>query len=294
MRHDLLTLRLFIAVYEELSIAKAAEREHIAASALSKRLSDLETMFQVELFRRNRAGLEPTSAAHTLVHHARLLMRDLTQMESELADHEEGIKGQVRIHSSVWAIIQYLPEDLAAFTADHPLVRIDLEENISSAIVQAVTENAADIGILVSSVPAPGLHAIPYRADDLVAVMPPDHPLAGRDRVCLADMAPYDLIGPKPGSALDGLVTRAASSLDRPLKVRIRASGFEIISRMAEAKLGIGLVPQGCARRYVASAAVVAVPLDEPWARRQLNLCVTSLESLSQAARLLVDHLAAG
>jgi DNA-binding transcriptional LysR family regulator len=108
----------------------------------------------------------------------------------------------------------------------------------------------------------------------------------------LEDMAEYDIVGPKRGSALDAALMRAAAELDRPLKVRVRASGFEAICRMAEAKLGIGLAPKECAARYMAMAAVTAVPLDEPWAMRQLNLCVASLESLSSAARQLIDHLA--
>jgi DNA-binding transcriptional LysR family regulator len=66
--------------------------------------------------------------------------------------------------------------------------------------------------------------------------------------------------------------------------VRVRASGFETACRLAEARLGIGLVPSECAARYVASSAITAVPLDEAWGMRQLNLCVASLDTLSRGA----------
>jgi len=79
---DLLTLRLLVAVVEEQSVAKAAGREHIAASAVSKRIADLEKTLKVQLFRRHRTGLQPTPAGHALLHHARVLMRDLAQMDS--------------------------------------------------------------------------------------------------------------------------------------------------------------------------------------------------------------------
>ena len=59
---DLLTLRLLVAVVEEQSVAKAAAREHIAASAVSKRIADLEKTLKVQLFRRHRTGLQPTPA----------------------------------------------------------------------------------------------------------------------------------------------------------------------------------------------------------------------------------------
>lgn len=293
MRFDLLTLQLFIAVYEEQSIAKAAEREHIAASALSKRLSDLEESLKVTLFQRHRSGLEPTPAAHSLLHHARLVMRDLAQLESEIADFGKGLRGQVRLHANLWSIVQYLPEDLSAFLALHPMVRIDLEESISPSIVQAVAENAADIGILGANVLAPGLELIPYRKDKLTVVVPRGHYLAARESVKLTDIVDHELIGPRRGSALDALMLRAEHELNRSLKLRVRASGFETACRMVETNLGLTLVPEQAARRYTTIMAVDAVPLDESWAARELKLCVISLASLPPAARLLAEHLAA-
>lgn len=293
MRFDLLTLQLFIAVYEEQSIAKAAEREHIAASALSKRLSDLEESLKVTLFQRHRSGLEPTPAAHSLLHHARLVMRDLAQLESEIADFGKGLRGQVRLHANLWSIVQYLPEDLSAFLALHPMVRIDLEESISPSIVQAVAENAADIGILGANVLAPGLELIPYRKDKLTVVVPRGHYLAARESVKLNDIVDHELIGPRRGSALDALMLRAEHELNRSLKLRVRASGFETACRMVETNLGLTLVPEQAARRYTTIMAVDAVPLDESWAARELKLCVISLASLPPAARLLAEHLAA-
>jgi DNA-binding transcriptional LysR family regulator len=291
MRHDIYTLRLFIAAYEERSIAKAAEREHIVASALSKRLSDLETSLKVTLFHRHRNGLEPTAAAHAVLHHARLVMRELTQMESELTDFGAGLKGQIRIHANVWAIVEYLPADLASFTSEHPMVRLDLEENVSSGIVRAISENAADIGILASTVPTPGLHVVPYRSDRLVAVMPRDHPLASRASVRLEDIVEYDLIGPRRGSAIDGLLMHAAHGLGRSLRTRVRASGFEAVARLAEARMGIGFAPAQAALRHAVTSDVATVPIDGDWAQRQLNLCVASLNTLSSAAALLIGHL---
>lgn len=291
MRIDLRTMQLFIAIYEEQSIAKAAEREHIAPSALSKRLSDLEEQLQVVLFHRTRNGLEPTQVAYALLHHARLVMRDLAQMESELADYAKGLKGQIRIYANIWAIIQYLPEDLASFLALHPMVRIDLEESISPAIIQAVAENAADIGILATGVVAPGLQILPYRRDPLVAVMPEGHALAAKTSIRFAEMLDYDLIGGKRGSAIDSLISRGAAEIGRTIRRRVNVSGFETVCRMAEADLGIGLVPAQCAERYLSAMRIVAVPLDEPWAMRQLNLCFASFDTLPPAARQLVEHL---
>ena len=294
MRFDLLSLQLFVAVCEEQSIAKAADREHIAASAVSKRISDLESRLNTPLFHRSSKGLELTSAAQALLHHSRVVMRDLKQMEIELAHHASGVSGQVRVYASVSTIIQHLPSDLREFLAGHPAIRVDLTEGTSQQAVEAVAENAADIGIFGGVAPRPGLRIIPYRSDTLVVLVPADHPLSDKPSVRFADMANYDLVGPSKGSFLDMLVSRAASDLGRPLKMPVRVNGFETVTGMVEAQLGIGLVPEGCAPRYVTSGKVVAVALDEPWATRQWKICVQDGQSLPPPVRLLLQHLTKG
>jgi DNA-binding transcriptional LysR family regulator len=294
LRFDLLSLQLFVAVCEEQSIAKAADREHIAASAVSKRISDLEVRLNTPLFHRSSKGLELTAAAHALLHHSRVVMRDLKQMEIELAHHASGVSGQVRIFASVSTIIQHLPHDLSNFLAKHAGVRLDLEEGTSQQAVEAVAGNAADIGVFGGVVPRSGLRYIPYRSDRLVVLAHKDHPLSGRDAIRFADFPDYDLIGPSRGSFLDALVLRAAADLNRPLKMPVRVNGFETVSTMVEAQMGIGLVPEGCAARYVTSGDLVAVRLDEPWAVRQWSLCVQDTPSLPPPVRLLLKHLTAG
>jgi DNA-binding transcriptional LysR family regulator len=288
---DLLTLKLVVAVVEEQSLARAAEREHIAASAVSKRIADLEKAVKVQLFRRQRTGVQPTPAGHAFLHHARVLMRDLAQMDSEVGDWAEGVRGSLRVCANNSAMVQYLPGDLSRFLALHPLIQVALDEGISPAIVRAVAEGAAEIGIFGGNVAAPGLTVLPYRQDRLVVVVPARHPLRKHTSVRLAQALSYDLVGMQEGSSIDMLVARAATEVGRPVKLRIRTAGFDAIGRMVQAGLGIAVMPQLVAEGYRTSLKIAAIPLHEPWALRRLDLCVRDLPSLPAAARLLVDHL---
>lgn len=291
MRIDLLTLKLFVAVCESGSLSRAAEAENIAASAVSKRISLLEAMLHVSLFTRSNKGLEPTAAAYSLLQHARTILRDVAELERELFDHSAGERGQIRLHASVSTIVQYLPADIRAFLVEHPAIQIDLEEGLSQDVVRAVAENAADIGIFGGSALMAGLQVLPYRADRLVVLMPEDHPLAAAPSLKFADMAAFDLVGPQKGSYLNSLVLRAAADLDRPLRLSIRVNGFETVRSMVEANLGIGLVPEHHAARYVSGAALRAVPLDEEWAIRRWSICVREAPSLPRPVQLLMKHL---
>ncbi|MDR5758906.1 LysR family transcriptional regulator [Caballeronia sp. LZ035] len=293
MRFDLQSLKLFVAVCEHGSIARAAEFENIAASALSKRMSQLEDILKTALFVRSNKGLELTVAAAALLQHARTLLLDIQHMESELLDHAEGVRGQIRLHASLSTIVQYIAKDIRVFLDQHPGLRIDLQESLSPAVVRAVSENTADIGVFGGTTVAAGLQVHPYRSDRLVVIMPPDHPLSRAGRVKFREVAQYPLVGPQEGSYLNSLVLRAAADLDHPLKLSIRVNGFEPVRSMVEARLGVGLVPEHHAERYVSSAPLVAVRLDEPWAERHWKICVREAESLPAPVQLFLTHLLA-
>jgi DNA-binding transcriptional LysR family regulator len=293
MRFDLLSLKLFVTVCEQQSISRTAEMEHIAASAVSKRMSDLEAVVKTPLFLRSQKGLDMTPAAHDLLKHARIVLRDLGQLENEMLDHSKGRRGDVRLHACHGPIVQHLPNDLASFLALNPAIRVSIDEGLSRNVAQAVSENAADIGVFGGGIATASLHVTAYRTDRLVVIMPIGHPLAGAEVIRFAELADYDIVGPQQGSCLDQLMIRAAASLSRPLQVRIRVNGFEPSSNMVEAGLGVALVSEHHASRRLASGKLILATLDEAWAVRQWKICSRDPKALPAPVRLLLDHLSA-
>lgn len=130
-RLNLVTLRVFGAVCEEQSINAAAAREHIAPSALSRRLSKLERALGISLFRRHRRGSEPSPSALARLWHARMIMRGMSLMADELAEHFDGMRGTIRLRSNVWAITHYLPSQLSSFMVAHPNLVVEVEETMN-------------------------------------------------------------------------------------------------------------------------------------------------------------------
>ena len=291
MKLDPVSLRLFVAVMEESTIAAAAAREHLAASAVSRRLADLEDALQVSLFTRSNKGTEPTAAAYALLNLARGVLNDLDGIASQMRDYGAGVRGHVRVVANISAITQFLPAQLQSFMALHPQVDVRLQEQISSAIAHSVAENAADVRILNEGSYGERVTLLPYSTDELVLVVPTGHALARRRTVRLVDALPFDFVGAHPGSAINNQLAQAASVTGLPLRLRIQVTSYDAMCLMVNAGLGVGVMPRGSAALYQGQLAVRTVTLDEPWAQRQLALCVRSEESLSSVARLLVDHL---
>ena len=190
-RVDLTSLQLFVAVCELGSISRAAEREFIAASAVSKRLSDLEAALETPLLHRHTRGVNLTPAGESLLHHARSVLFGLEKMQAELSEYADGVRGHVRIHASISAVVQFLPEDLGSFIRQHGEVKIDLEEHLSSEVARAVQEGAADLGVCntgsVGRTALGELQSLPYRQDQLVLVVPRGHALDGQGPVPFID-----------------------------------------------------------------------------------------------------------
>lgn len=293
LRFDLRDLELFVAVADAGSIARAAERSHTVASAVSKRVSDLEDNLGCPLLLRGAKGVELTTAGHALLARARVLLHQAAQLDDEMRRHASGARGYVRMFANISAIVEFLPDALASFARQHPDIHVHLEEHVSSAIATAVADNSADLGI-VSELPViDGLSTVPFRNDDLVVVSRPDHPLARRSSVTFAELIDEPIVGLHAGSSLHRLLTRAAMESERSLNWRVHVTSFDAACAMVAAGLGISVVPRAATSVYIRSLSLASVPLTDPWAHRQLFLCTRSGAPLHSAAKLLYDHLQA-
>jgi len=291
MSIDPKSLKLFLRVIEAGTIAAAAEREHIAAAAVSRRISELEASLGTELVLRSNKGLTPTPAGQALLGLSHRVLSDLDEIHALMRDYAKGLTGYVRVFANISAITQFMPSALSTFLKAHPSIQVHLEEKTSTAIAQAVLDNVADIGILVKGAPIPGLELHPYREDELVVVVPKGHVLARRARVSFEETLEFDYVGLNPKSQLNLQLTQAASERGRPWTPRIQVTSYDALCLMIEAGLGIGVLPRHIAMSHAKALRIKVLALSEPWAHRVLALCIRSYHGLSPAAQLLVDHM---
>jgi DNA-binding transcriptional LysR family regulator len=292
-RIDLTTLRLFIAVCEEQNLTRAANREGIAASAVSKRMNDFELAFGVTLFRRLSKGMALTPAGEALLHHARVMLLNVEKIAVELSEYSQGVRGHVRMLANLSAIVQFLPEDLSSFFGVHQLLRIDLQERPSGQVVRGIEEGAAEIGICSGEAETRSLEAFHYRYDNLVVVVRSDHPLAGRETLSYADTLDFDHVGLHAASSIYLRTQYAATRAGKSMRLRINVPGFDAVCRMVQAGMGIGLVPDRAFEVIGAGLGLRTIGLRDDWARRELKIVVRDVAQLSLTGRLVLDHLRA-
>jgi len=292
---DLTSLRLFVAVCESRNIARAAEQQHIVASAISKRLAQLEGTVGVPLFERRRRGVVPTPAGEILLEHARGMLAGADRVARDMAAYGRGVKGLVRMLATVSTIAEFLPDDIARFLQQpaHREIRVDIEESLSRDLVRAIREGVASLGVCWDAADLEGLRTRPYRRDRLAIIAPPGHPLAQQPSCRFEDTLAYEHVGLPASTAVHSMLARAAAISGRPLHYRAVVSTFDASLRCVRAGLGISVVPREVAEPIAATVGVRVVPLSDTWARRRLVMCFRNEAALSPAARMLVEHLEA-
>jgi DNA-binding transcriptional LysR family regulator len=293
MRFDLADLSLFREVVEAGSITRGAERAHLALAAASTRIRNMEDAIGAALLLRGRQGVVPTQAGRTLLQHARTMLLQAERLREDLGAYAGGLAGQIRVLSNTNALTEFLPEALSSFLSAHPHVSIDLEERLSDEIVRLIAEGVADLGIVAGTVDAGALETYPFRKDRFVLVVARDHPLAKRARIGFAQVLDRDFVGLDRASALQRFLADKAARIGRPLRLRIQLRSFDAVCRLVECNVGIGIVPETTARRAARAMGIVAVALTDPWAVRDLTICVRGISELPPLARQLVEHLRA-
>lgn len=288
---DSSSARVFVAIAEEGSIGRAAARENIVPSAVSKRLAELEQMLGVTLVDRGQHGVTLTPAGEALAHHSRMVLQAIERAHDELSEYVHGVRGHLRVRASASSLGAGLPAQIRSFLRTHPGVKIDLEELETPLIFRDVLEGRADLGIGPNIFRPSELECLPYAGYDLCAVAPRSHPLASRTSVSYVETLAYDQVEQNRSSVLTQLLDQAANRSGVSKLTRIRVRGFEVVCGMIAAEMGVGVVPSFLRATQSRQRQLRFVPLSDEWAKLTIVMVAREFKSLPAAARAFVEHL---
>lgn len=293
-RIDPYSLRLFVSAARAGSILRAAEQEHIAPSALSRRLADLEHAFGTPLLVRSTRGVALTDAGRLVFDRGMKLDEELNALVREVQTEGNEVRGVVRLYANMSAVVGFLPERLQRFMQQHPGVTVSLHEQDTRDVLRACLDDRADLGVGVASAAPSGLDSWHFADDPLQVVLPLGHALdgdAGEGGVRFAQVLACPLIGVHQGGALDQALHERAQAAQLRFAPAVSVSSFDAVCRMVEAGLGIAIIPQSAASAYAGMPRFVRRPLAEPWAARQLHLYALRRTPQPRAVQALIDSL---
>lgn len=248
---DLRKLRYFLAVAEQLSFGRAAERLHIAQPALSRQIRSLEHDLGATLFDRDRHRVALTAAGRQLLQDAPTLLAVAAATRRRVAAAGRGVASlSVGFRAGV-----VVTAEVRAFRAEHPDVVVDLRHLEWDQQEAPLLDGRVDVAFLRPPVAGGALELVPLYSEPRVAVLPADHRLAGKSSVAVADLA-EELLMPVPGL---GTPAHLAGGSGRARTAVVPRTVEEKLEHVA-AGAGVLFVAVSMARYYQRDD-VVAVPL---------------------------------
>ena len=290
-RFDFVSIRLAVSCAQSGSLTAAARVSNLALAAASRRIRELESALGQSLFERHAKGLAATEAGRVFVRHGLTVLQTMDSLGTELADQRDGYTRHVRLCASTAAINQFLPELLATFAGARPQVRVDLEEQVSDAVVLALREGRADVGILVEGPDTTGLEVNAFRSDVLALILPQGHRLAAdKTPIAFSETLEEDMISLNAGAAMLQKQQQCALAAGKPLRLRMQVRSFDAVCHLVASMLVIAVLPIAAVRPLMRSMSLTARPLSDGWARRRI-LVARQPGAASREAEDLVSHL---
>jgi len=252
---ELRQLEYFVAVAEEASFTRAAERVHISQSGVSAQVRQLERELGAELIDRGARTATVTTAGAAVLEHARQALSSAAAVRRAADDVTGVVRGRLDVGMVTGCTVTPLFDALAAFHRAHPGVEVVLEEDTSDVLVERVRAGSMDLALVgTAGAPPDELGALTVVSEHLVAAVPAGHPLAGRKRASIAAVAGHRVVCLPEGTGIrtvfeDGCaaagvvpdVALQASAPDAVADLALRGMGAAILSASMAAELDPGL-----------------------------------------------------
>ncbi|MFO1300720.1 MAG: LysR family transcriptional regulator [Burkholderiaceae bacterium] len=286
------TLVRFQEVARTGSIRAAANRLFVTPSALSRELHRLEEELGVELFERRARGMALTPAGKIYLNHVRDVLNGVERMRSELDALQNLLRGHVDLMSVEGYASDFLAPAIAQFQDEHPDITFSLRITAASAIVTGVASGETDIGLVFNLRPSDELRSVLHLHVPLLAVMAPNHPLARRKSLSLAQLAQQRLAVPDTSFGVRRLIDLQSQMSKIRLTPALEANSLAVLRGFARNGGGVTLLSRMSIRHELAAGQLVGIPLSDPLLTQGgIDVCVLARRTLPVAASAFLDHL---
>jgi DNA-binding transcriptional LysR family regulator len=274
------------------SIRIAAERLHVAPSAISRHIQTIEDELGTHLFERHARGVVLTTAGQIYVQYARLILRERDRVRSDIDDLRKLRRGHIRVHSVDGIVAGPLSTAIHSFRLKYPGVTFRLVSTGTQTVAHAVRDGEADVGVAFQPTPERDVKVAHRIPDPLQAVVAPGHPLAKAKAVSLAEVLRYPVALPEATFGIRKLVDARCRAIKAHPQPALETNSIEALRGFARAGAGVTMLPYLSAKREVDLGFVKALPFSDAVLRKSsTEICVQERRLLPIAAQEFLEHL---
>lgn len=257
-------LKVFHTVARLLNFTKAADALHMTQPAVTFQIRQLEEYFNTRLFDRTHNRVSLTEAGQRVYGFADRIFEIYDEMEHSIREMTGDVSGIVTLGASTTIAEYMLPFLLGDFKSKNPEVNIRLKVSNTDGIVSMVENNIIDLGIVEASVSNKNLQVDVCRMDQLVAIMPPTHPLAGFEALTPQQLLAYPFICREEGSGTREVISEYLrdQGVEETPNICLELGSPEAIKGAVEAGMGISIMSHSTVHKELKLNTLSAIPLN--------------------------------
>jgi DNA-binding transcriptional LysR family regulator len=289
---ELRQLATFVAVAEEGSFTRAADRLHVVQSAVSAGVRNLEKELGVMLFDRSTHTVRLTDSGRALLPEARATLAAAQVARDAVDEVRGGLRGTVALGTMQAQGMRAidLPGVLAAFRTEHPGVVVEVRHSGGSAeMVREVGDGRLDLAfVALPGDPPPGVELIPLASEPIMLAVPAGHPLAGRPDIELPALGDETLVDLPAGWGIRMAVDRSFAAAGASRTITYEVNDTATMVDFIRDGLAVGMLP----RSLVDTAGdIVFVPIRDHPPLFRMSLAVPANRQLSAAPRAMLETI---
>lgn len=261
----------------------------LSQPAASLHVRSLERELGVRLLERAARGLVITEAGDAVLAATTTILHTLEQMEQAVAELRGARRGRVLLGANTTGGMYVAPRVIAAFRAEQPEIEVALQIESTERIYERIGQSILDLAIVGGPADAERFEVQRLCADKLVLVAHPQHRLAGRGPLQLAEIAREDLLLAEPSSRMRQLVEAVFREAGLAIRPHLVLSGTEALKKAAEASLGIAFVSAYAVDREVGAGALRVLALADATFRRDYEIVTLKGRYLTSAITSFVQ-----
>jgi len=288
---ELRQLYYFVKVAQKEHVTQAAEELHVAQSAVSRQIHQLEEELGVKLFVQKGRNLQLTPVGQLFLRRADGILRDLERSVQEIHEFLDPEKGEIRLGFPHSLGISLVPQVVASFKQNNPDVKFRFKQGMYPSLIRDLDKGEIDLAFIS---PMPNDHDLvcgkALLTEELYAILPQTHPLATREAISLTELKGDPFIVFSDGYSLRPIVMNACELAGFTPNISFESEETQTISGLVAAGMGVSLLPK-LAVEYVAPIPLSVVKLKDPVVTRTIGIIHRSNEKLPLVAKVFYNYL---
>jgi len=284
-------LRVFCQTARYLSCTRAAEKLYITQPAVTAQIKLLEDSCNLKLFRKKGRRIYLTDEGKTLYDYAAKVFEYEKEIENLIDDLKELKRGMLRLGTSKTYARYFMPFLITSFREAYPHIKIQLDEGSSLDMIHSLLDLKNELAVIAKVEDNPDICFTPFSREELVLILAPEHPLARKKYITLAELAGEPLIMKERGSATRKQVIAAFDDNGISPEILMETSNAEFIKQLVQRGDGVSFIVKEAAAVELQEKKLVTVPIKGQKIFLDVSIAYLKNEQLSPSAQAFLDIL---